>query len=224
MKKLLFVIFLICISCALYLYGKDGFNIVPICSVKFDSLNSTYYVTNYETAPNVPPASFYSLPYVDFIKDQTLHDSIKWFSSMMDIYDALDSLSHERKSEMYEWTFLHKDQYDHFVISDWSFELLKSHKDKMYGGFILNGVVFIIFLEDSLKYRKEIENMFLKRSDSITVYLDYEYVPNSLWHYWDVSTDVVGVYQDSLLIPYLYTRENKRTYYLNDSIAKYLPD
>lgn len=227
MKKLLFTIFIISLSCVLYLYGRGkSYRFCYNYNFQFDSLTNTYNVNEFQTSRIINRKDCsYAFPYVVFNENAILSDSDKWFASMIDINETLDSLSHEKKSEMFIWKFYHKVNYDHFMIYYESFTLARLEEDKMYGGFIINGKPFIIILEDSLVHRQEIEDMFTRRSDSIRVNIKMVYDPDSIvWLIMDNATHAVGVYQDSLLIPYWYTRENNRIYYLNDSIAKYLPD
>ena len=145
---------------------------------------------------------------------------------MLDVFDMLDSLSLEKDSEMFIWFFYRKNNYDQFEISDFEFDITgRAYKDKIHGGFILNGKAFIIILLETLRggpleHRKEIENMFVKKSDSIRINFVQEYAPN-VQRLKKESSTVTGFYQDSLLVPYYYIHHARQTYYLNDSVSKY---
>ena len=200
----------------------DTLNFIEFDKLELDSSNNTIYVTEYEERQPIPDAFQYTFPHVDFTNNQAIDDSSKWFPTMFDIYDMLDSITHERRPDMFIWAFVHKKLYDHFIIYDWGFSLDYQFKDNIYGGFILNGKPVIVIIGDSLYHRQEIENMFIKRADSITVKHDYEFVPNTHTFGIDLMSEVIGVYQDSVLVPYYYNRDFKRVYTLNDSISKYL--
>lgn len=225
MKYLFYIIFSLVAASALFVHGKDDtLYLIQPSKVELDSSNNTFNITKYEYKINLPvPESFnYTLPYFEPTKNQAIDDSSKWFPTMLDSFDMLDSLSHEKRSEMFIWLFYYKNHYDRFEINDFRFDTaVDYYKDRMYGGFILNGKAFILVIEDSLKHRREIENMFVKRSDSIKINIIHEYIPSD--GYWgiDKTSTVTGIYQDSLLVPYRYIQDSKQKYYLHDSVSKY---
>lgn len=226
MKNLIFIIFSLIAASALLVHGKDNTDSIKRpYEVVLDSSNNTFNVTKYEVSGD-ELSNNYTLPYVELTKKQAIDDSLKWFSTMLDVFDMLDSLSHDKDSEMFIWLFYRKNNYDQFEISDFEFDIIgRAYKDKIHGGFILNGKAFIIILLETLRggpleHRKEIENMFVKRSDSIRINFVQEYAPN-VQRLKKGSSTVTGVYQDSLLVPYRYIQDSKQIYYLNDSVSKY---
>ncbi|MDE7472467.1 MAG: hypothetical protein K2M68_02665 [Muribaculaceae bacterium] len=227
MKYLFFIIFSLIVASALLVHGKDNTDSIKRpYEVVLDSSNNTFNVTKYEVSED-ELSNNYTLPYVELTKNQAIDDSLKWFPTMLDVFDMLDSLSHDKDSEMFIWLFYRKNNYDQFMIDNLEFDITgRAYKDKIHGGFILNGKAFIIIFIETLrggplKHRKEIENMFVKRSDSIRINFVQEYAPN-VHRLKRESSTVTGVYQDySLLVPYRYIQDSKQIYFLNDSVSKY---